>query len=125
MKSFWYLLFFICLIACRGSSESIKGNCYFGKIDSIHTFSQERKILYEQIALNYFMDSVWTKDIMGNDDRVFIIPQVNSKITYLRAPFKFTSGKGLLDSTEIDFYYFEIDEAQMYVTRWYNAFLVF
>ena len=164
----------------------------------IPTFSQERKIPYEQIALNYFVDSIWTKNVVANSDRVYVIPQVNSQSTYLRAPFKLSSGKELIDSTETeaqekrfrnvkdldltkdslivyqdkvpftylspvkskkinlkkskvievyrrlpfrpkyyavqisvstnmrcDFYYFEIDEAQMQVTRWYSTFLVF
>jgi len=161
-------------------------------------FSQRRQILYEQIALNYFVDSIWSKNIGQNSDHVYIIPQVNSVSTYLRAPFKFSSGKRIKDSTEIDvqkqrlkyvndldltmdslivdhdkvlfkyispvkskkvnlkkskvievykrlpfrpkycaveisvstnmkcdFYYFEIDESEMHVTRWYSAFLVF
>ena len=144
------------------------------------------------------MDSIWMKNITQSRDRIYVISQINSRTTYLRAPFKFSSGKKAQDSTEIeaqkqrlknanemdltkdsliidndrlpftyislvkskkvnlkkskvievykrlpfrakhsaveisvsanmkcDFYYFEIDESEMHVTRWYSTFLVF
>ena len=165
---------------------------------NLQVFSQKKRILYEQIALDYFVDSIWIKNKAGNIKRTYIVSLINPESTYLRAPFKFSNGEKLRDSITIetqrqrfksakdldlsrdtlivslettgftyispiknkkvdlkkskvievykrlpfrnsycaveitvsthmrcDFYYFEIGESEMHVTRWYNTFLVF